>query len=125
MTIPDLKLLDDIKINGRHFDPEIRRILDVARMTSPKMLGDSVWVTSANDGSHKQGSKHFKNEAFDIRIRNLVAFKWGASGEFIFNETINNWARQLRLELGEDYDVVYGDAQHLNHIHIEYDPKKT
>jgi hypothetical protein len=25
--------------------------------------------------------------------------------------------------LGSDYDVVYGDSKHLNHIHIEYDPR--
>jgi hypothetical protein len=122
MKIPKLLLKDEVKINGHHFNPEIRRMLDVVRLTSPEVNG-GIWVTSANDGKHKAGSKHFTNEAFDIRIRNVKEFKWGPEGGYIFNEVIDSWAKRIRLELGLDYDVVYGDKKHLDHIHIEYDPK--
>jgi hypothetical protein len=125
MTLPELEFKYGIKINGRHFDPEIRRILDVVRLTAPPMLAQEIYVTSANDGGHKEGSKHFTDEAFDIRIRNVKDFKWGVTGDFIYNDIVNAWVRQIALELGSDYDVVYGDKNHLSHIHIEYDPKKT
>ena len=30
-----------------------------------------MWITSANDSTHRQGSAHYKNRAFDIRTRHL------------------------------------------------------
>lgn len=102
----NLFLTDTVKINGAHFNPEIVRILQVACDTAPKEL-TSIWVTSANDSSHMDGSKHYSNEAFDFRI-------WG-----LFGEQAKTWAERMQRALGENYDVVFeGD-----HIHVEWDPK--
>ncbi len=111
--IENLFLKNEVKINGRHFDPEICRILHIAKETCPGTTDNAVWVTSANDGKHSRLSKHYSNEAFDLRIRNLTE---GA-------DAAARWATAMKQKLGEDYDVVYGDSAHLDHIHVEYDPK--
>jgi len=105
-------------IVGRHFDPEIRRILDVARETAPKLKDNTVWVT----GGWRPGEgKHSSGEAFDIRVKNVEGFNLVT---FEYNETVAKWARDMQKLLGSDYDVIYGAPKHLNHIHCEYDPKE-
>lgn len=118
-----VKLLSNVKINGRHLDPEIRRIIDAARLHAPEMTDNTVWITSAADGKHSQGSRHYTSEAFDIRVKNVKGFKWSLMGDWKFNQRVADWAEAIRFELGSKYDVVYGDAQHLDHIHCEFDPK--
>jgi hypothetical protein len=61
-------------------------------------------VTSANDGQHMDGSKHYDDQALDLRVWHLP--------------DPAHTARRLQRTLGEDYDVVYEDT----HIHAEYDP---
>lgn len=108
-----LFLKDDVKVNGAHFDPEMVRILDVARLCAPETKDRAVWVTSANDGEHMEDSKHYSNQAFDIRVRNVVGG----------HPAILNWCAHMRHMLGDDYDIIYGDKNHLDHIHVEFDPK--
>lgn len=117
MKLPGLKLLDTVKINGIHFYPEVRVILDAARETAPELSDNTVWITSAADGKHKAGSKHYTSEAFDLRIKNVKGFKPGQ-----LNIPAARWAERLRATLGFNYDVIYGDKGHLDHIHIELDP---
>lgn len=62
-------------------------------------------ITSGNDGIHMRKSKHYSNEAIDIRIRDMV------NRERTFKE--------IKKDLGKDYDVLLES----DHIHIEYDPK--
>ena len=62
-------------------------------------------ITSGNDGLHMKGSKHYTNEAIDIRIRDMV--------------NRHRTFRDIQRDLGKDYDVVLES----DHIHIEYDPK--
>ena len=64
-------------------------------------------ITSGNDSNHKNGSKHYSNEAIDIRSRDMV------NPIDVKNE--------IKKTLGADFDVIYEG----NHIHIEYDRKGT
>ena len=114
MALPRLLLKDSVKINGRHFDHEVRLILDVARESAPDMQQDAVWITSANDSKHKNGSLHYKNQAFDIRI-------WNIAGDDPDYTKAKEWATRMQAALGADYDVLFED----DHIHAEYDPKET
>ncbi len=107
--LPKLLLKNCVKINGRHFSPEVRRILDVAVATAPETVGGSVVVTSGNDSRHMPGSKHYTNEAFDIRIRNVIGG----------HPVSRTWVAKMSLALGEDYDVVL----ECDHIHAELDKK--
>jgi hypothetical protein len=65
----------------------------------------TMTITSANDGIHKKGSKHYENNAIDIRTRDMI------------NRTLTQ--KQIAYTLGKDYDVILES----DHIHIEYDPK--
>ena len=64
-------------------------------------------ITSGNDGIHMKNSRHYKNEAIDIRTRDM-------SEQNKINTKI--W---LKVWLGKNYDVILES----DHIHIEYDSK--
>jgi hypothetical protein len=110
VLVPNLCLKDDVHINGAHFDPVMVRIIDVARETAPMLENGTVWITSANDSEHMEGSLHYDNRAFDIRIRNIIGH--------VKNEA-RLWAERMQVELGDGYDVLLES----DHIHIEYDPE--
>ena len=77
-------------------------------------------VTSANDSKHLPDSWHYKDLAWDWRIWGVDDFKTP------INE-VQQAADELRHELQAvdfHYDVIYGDKDHLDHIHTEYDLKK-
>jgi hypothetical protein len=112
--MPNLCLKEGVHVNGAHFDAVMVRIIDVARETAPPMEKGTVWITSANDSIHREGSLHFDNRAFDIRIKNIV-------GAAEFPLAAYGWAHRMSIALGDDYDVILG----VDHIHVEYDPKVT
>jgi hypothetical protein len=70
-------------------------------------------VTSANDGKHMLGSKHFTNNAFDLRANNMT------------DEQQKKIAAELQEKLGSDYYVgaeFFANGSN-DHIHVEYDPR--
>lgn len=76
--------------------------------------GYEAVVTSANDyPGHETNSKHYTNEATDLRANNMSV------------ETMRAIAKELGGKLGADYDVLAEvfTVKDYNHIHIEYDPK--
>ena len=108
---PRLYLKNDVRVNGYHFYPEMVAIINAARATAPMLQDDAVWITSANDSEHMEGSLHFKNRAFDIRIYNITGP----------TETMaKGWVKNMKLILGRNYDIVL----ETDHIHVEYDPKE-
>ena len=66
----------------------------------------TVWVTSANDSKHMEGSLHFEDRALDFRV-------WGVD-----KEQRTEIVEYLRYILSDDYDILDED----DHIHLEYDP---
>ena len=107
--LPRVFLKNDVVVNGAHFYEEVALIIQVARNTVPSTVDNAVWITSANDSKHMHGSKHYTNEAFDIRIRNLTGGHAAA----------RTWVAKMQHELGDDYDIVL----EKDHIHAEFDPK--
>lgn len=65
-------------------------------------------ITSGNDGIHMKNSKHYKNEAIDIRTRDMEESK-----KILTQLWLKKW-------LGLNYDIIL----EKDHIHIEYDPKQ-
>lgn len=104
-------------IIGRHFSPEIRVMLDVVRETAPELTDNTVWITGA---WRPDNTKHGSGEAFDIRIKNVKGFN---TGTFAYNKIVAAWVKRVKVRLGPDYDVIYGNSKHMNHFHSEYDPK--
>lgn len=63
-------------------------------------------ITSANDKKHMTSSLHYSDLAWDLRINNIPD-----AGK------VEEIARMLRVDLGNDYDVVVEN----DHIHCEFD----
>jgi hypothetical protein len=116
-TVRELKFKKGVAIVGRHFAPEVRVILDVVVATAPEMTDNTVWVTNA---WRDDATRHGTGEAFDIRIKNVKGFNLET---FAYNKTVAAWVKRVKERLGPDYDVIYGNSKHLNHFHVEYDPK--
>ena len=68
-----------------------------------------VVITSLNDGTHMDGSKHFTDEAFDVRIWNIPNIPQFSA----------DLCCGLELMCPGGYDVVL----ERDHIHVEFDPK--
>jgi hypothetical protein len=77
-----------------------------------QVLPFDVIITSGNDSKHMKTSKHYSDEALDVRSKNFP----------------NTESKKLFLEavlkrLGQDYQGILEDLGGANeHIHIEYDP---
>ena len=69
--------------------------------------GEELVVTSLNDGTHMEGSKHYVGDGADLRTR------------YFTKQEQNAIMKALRLRLSSDYDIVL----EKDHIHLEYDPK--
>ena len=74
-----------------------------------KNIGKDLVVTSVNDSTHMKGSFHYTGMAIDLRTNVLTA----AQQQSVMAE--------LRSRLTIEYDVIL----EVDHIHIEYDPKKS
>lgn len=97
-------------VNINMLSPILESKLWRISLTIKLIIGDPNYtftITSANDGNHMKGSKHYTNEAIDIRIRD------------IHNSHHALVVAGLKKMLGRHFDVVY----ETTHIHIEYDPK--
>ncbi len=62
-------------------------------------------ITSAKDGVHMKGSKHYSGEAIDVRKFDM--------------KNVKIVVEEFKEYLGKDYDVI----NEKTHIHIEYDKK--
>lgn len=70
--------------------------------------GNIPTLTSGADGKHAENSKHYTARAWDIRV-------WGLKDPAAM-------AADLRAALnvdGDEWDVIFGDAGHKDHIHVE------
>ena len=77
-------------------------------------------ITSANDSKHELNSWHYKDLAWDWRI-------WGVDNPKTPIDEVKQAAdeiRQAAQNIDYHYDVIYGDKDHLDHIHTEYDLNK-
>ena len=85
----------------------IRAAMVICDNVSKRVAGKGVVVTSILDGKHKDGSKHYVGEAFDLR-------------SFIYTKDEIAWLeKEFKNALGTDYDVIY----ETDHFHVEHDPK--
>lgn len=99
--------LKSVNVNIKELKFELKcKIFDLA-LICRKVEGEkyTMTITSGNDGKHMRGSKHYTNEAIDIRINDM--------------QNPKRVSDEIAFYLGKNYDVVLEPT----HIHIEYDPK--
>ena len=68
-------------------------------------------VTSAADGTHMEGSRHYEHKALDLRVWDVPNHERAAA--------------EINAILGDDYDVIAewrDDGETPSHIHAEHDP---
>ena len=86
---------------------ENESLSEVNLLKGVKLIEGGYVCLVGNDGVHKKNSKHYNNEAIDIRTRDM-----SLNNKVLTQQWIKKW-------LGFNYDVVL----ETDHIHIEYDPK--
>lgn len=75
--------------------------------------GEECWITALRDGKHKEGSKHYRGEAADLRSKHLKTLALKIN---ILND--------MKAYLGADFDVLLEyQGKDNEHYHLEYDPK--
>jgi len=101
-----------------HFKPEVRfhpaLAMAVALMVAKEVYakyGADCWITSGNDGVHKEGSFHYLDRAVDLRTKTL-------------GEEKHEIAAELKARLAPQFDVIFENVgKPGEHIHVEYDTK--
>ena len=99
--------LKDNTIRIEELKPVLKnKLVDIALICKEVEGGTyEMTITSGNDGIHMRKSKHYTNEAIDIRNRDMKR-----RGEV---------SNRIKKFLGVHFDVI----NKVTHIHIEWDKK--
>lgn len=93
---------------------QIRQTFPIIINAWRQFNGPTPVITSGNDGTHRLDSLHYSNRAIDLR------------GNNISDETLQFIAKEVKRQLGADYDVIaeiFPGNPSRDHLHIEYQPK--
>lgn len=108
--------------------PGIRAILRAVSMEAPRTIGGIVVVTSTWRPFVGEFTYHNRCDAIDVRSGVDGSSRQGAVIAPTREERIEvarAWSVRIKLRLGIEYDVVFGDARHIDHLHIEHDGSKA
>jgi hypothetical protein len=98
-----------------HLVPEVTRTYPQIIETFRDGDAPTPVITSGRDSSkHKAGSRHYTNQAIDLRCNNIP------------DEHCRRLSDALQKSLGPDYDIQFEKFPkdpRRDHIHLEYDPK--
>ena len=97
-------MLIKLGVSIERLSPQTRRILNIVD-AEYEVYGSEAVITSTYEGNHRPGSLHYQDDAIDFRR----------------TPDINSIAKNLRVKLSDDYDVVI----EVDHLHVEYDPKEV
>ena len=92
-------------------NPAFIKPLQLFDLLHKEMTGEQIVITSANDGEHMPSSKHYTNDAIDVRIWHYD--KLARINQIFFAD------RASLIFPNDKFDVVLEE----DHFHIEYDPK--
>ena len=105
-----MKTTVNIKDTARfkHMPLALVYLLDVL-VQAARNQGIVATITGASYEAYKKGSYHDRGYAWDVRIKDIPH-----SLAYVC------FIRSTLKDIDEKYRVVYGDANHTDHIHIEY-----
>lgn len=111
---------------SRHYSPEVACMVRFAAETAPTLKENTMVIVEGWRAPLERASLHPACKAIDIRAIDGLMRPGAILGESEEQKVLlgRRWASRLRDKLGEDYDVVFGDPNHLSHIHIERDVKR-
>ena len=96
----------------KQFNSQFMDFVRILNEVSEKM-GFVATITSAAEGEHTLNSYHSLDCAWDVRTRGLK-----------LPQTTADTLRIALTEIDKRWEVIYGDAKHLDHIHIEFNLRK-
>lgn len=71
--------------------------------------GVDTWITSANDGNHMLGSKHYEGKALDFRIHHVNV------------PAREPMVKEIKTALGPWFTVLWEDPNTANeHLHVQF-----
>jgi hypothetical protein len=98
-------------VRFKGFTRGLIRILGALQLVAERIPMQEIVITSANDGQHSQRprSRHYTNEALDIRSRS-----------FVTHESRQRFLRRLRRELGPRFWLDYENhGKPSAHFHVQ------
>lgn len=100
-------------VRFKAFTPALLHLLrGVYAVAAPLVAPAAIVITSANDSTHSPTSRHYSDEAIDLRVKTFPS-----------EAARLRFAAALRAELGPAFTVLYEGAGTLNaHLHLQ--PKK-
>ena len=100
-------------VRFRGFTPALLRMLRAVHAVASRLDEPSdIVITSANDSQHMATSRHYRNEALDLRVRN-----------FPTQAAVLRFAAALRAELGPAFTVLY-ESRGTPNAHLHVQPRK-
>lgn len=121
-----IEFKEGVFLHSNHcIEPGISRILWALSMTAPRTVGGVVMITSTFRPD--PNSYHSKYRAIDVRTGFGNFDRRGAiinDGPEDFMKKAQAWAWRIRHRLGFEFDVVFGDDSHKDHIHVEHDANR-
>lgn len=99
-------------VRFKRLTPELKRIIDVIYNINSMSIPDypsELMITSVNDSTHMENSKHYIDKALDLRSHN-------------FKDSIikHQFVGRLQFELGDKFTVLLEDEGTDNeHFHIQ------
>ncbi len=106
---PPFAEVSDATVNVEKLHPTLIAFLAVCSRVHYELFGQPLTVTSGNDGTHSAVSKHYKNEAVDIRTSDK-----SSSQVIMFLAVVNYLAVKFHL-------AVFNESQRDKgpHVHVE------
>lgn len=119
-----IKLKPNVRLNIMTLQPKMTAILRAAALAAPELYNHVMMVTSADDGTHSENSKHYTGHAVDLRILGARegAIWCGQKNEFTGieiqqAELAKGWVDRIKDRLPDPRYVVLYEG---DHIHIQY-----
>lgn len=108
-------LIKDDSVRLKKLTPALAYIFQRLSMINQRRIPDypiDFVITSINDGTHSPDSRHYRDEACDLRSKN-----------FLNNDSKNHFRLLLQMELGDKFTVLLENLG-LNNEHFHIQVKK-
>lgn len=110
--------------------PGPRAMLRAISLEAPQTVDGVIVITSTIRDPDGPFSWHWSADALDVRTGcfDAMAKARGAIIAPTYDDRVRlagEWAARVRNRLGLEYDVIFGDERHIDHMHLEHDGGKA